>query len=219
MNALDAAVQHLAVKVTDNNERQRCIGLLQDMARDCDAAIEVWQEYRARPALPSPADAAVLMHWTGAEIAKQLFDLHLAFRLKMLSVTRGRGNLEDPVIVLAYTRLGEGMTGPDFAGSAIEKLNTAKQAMHAYADKIRTTVPVKSTPAKAAVKKAVAKPAKKKATAKPVIKQVVKKKVPAAATQAKKPLVKKKIAAKPVVKKSVKKVVRKKVTLKKGKKK
>ncbi len=206
MKALDLAVQSIATRVADPVERQRYTGLLAGMADDCKAALDQWQQVLTQAAPPS-GDALVLMNWTGPVVAKKLFDIHLAFRSKMLQVTDQRGDLEDPVIPSAYHKLMPDQTGTDYAQTAIERARQAMLAMQEHVETIRSTVPKKIAapsvaakknskkvaPKTAVAKKALAKPkaAAKKVAAKPVVK--------------KKPAAKKLLAKKAVAKSAVKK--------------
>lgn len=223
MKALDLAVQSIATRVADPVERQRYMGLLAGMANDCKAAVDQWQQVLTQAKAPS-GEAQVLMNWTGPVVAKSLFDIHLAFRSKMLQVTDHRGDLEDPVIPSAYHRLMPDETGTDYAQTAIEKARQAMLAMQAHAELIRTTVPKKGAATAVAVKvvgKKVA--AKKVAAKKAVAKKVATKPVAKKKSAAKKPVAKsaqkkKVVAKKPATKQAAKKVV-KKIVKKKAKKK
>ena len=209
MKALDVAVESIATGIADPAERQRYIGLLEDMASDCKSATDLWQQVLTQSTAPLK-DSALLMNWTGPGIAKKLFNIHLDFRTKMLAITQHRGNLEDPIIPSAYHLLKPGETGTDYAQTAIEKSRQAMQAVQAHIETIRTTVPKKMSAAAVktgANKTTVKTAAVKKAAKKPAIKSVAKKK-----SAAKKPAMKK-AAAKSAVKKKV--VVKKKAVPKK----
>ena len=220
MKALDVAVQSIALRMVDTTERQRYIGLLESMASDCESAIDLWQQVLTQSTTPL-TEAAVLMNWTGPAIAKKLFDIHLAFRAKMLEVTDQRGNLEDPVIPSAYYLLKPGETGTSYAQSAIEQARQALLVTRGHIETIRTTVPkkialapsvMKNRSKKAVPKKAVAKKSvTKKAVAKPVAKKKPAAKKPTVKKAMAKPSAKKKaVIKKPVLKKAVKKKTRKK---------
>lgn len=215
MKALDVAVQSIATRIADPTERQRYMGLLEDMAKDCKSAMDVWQQVLTKSAAPV-GDPKVLMNWTGPVVAKKLFDIHLGFRTKMLQVTDRRGDLEDPVIPSAYHLLKPDETGANFAQTAVEQARQAMLAMQAHVETIRTTKPKKVTAAPAAVKKSSKPAPAKKAAAKPVAKQkaVVKKptvkKAVAKAAVKKKASAKKPAAKKPTAKKAVKKKTKKK---------
>jgi len=215
MKALDVAVQSIATRIADPKERQQYVGLLENMAKDCKSAMDLWQQVLKQSTIPSK-EAAVLMNWTGPAIAKKLFETHLAFRSKMLAVTSQRGNLEDPVIPSAYHLLKPDETGTSFAQTAVEKARQAMLAMQRHVETIRNTVPKKVAAAPVAAKKSAKKAAPKKAVAKKTASKPVVKKKPAA-----KPPVAKKAAAKSVAKKktAAKKPASKKVVKKKTKKK
>lgn len=204
MKALDVAVESIATGIADPTERQRYIGLLEGMAKDCKSATELWQQVLTQPTEPLK-DSALLMNWTGPVIAKKLFDVHLDFRTKMLAITQHRGNLEDPIIPSAYNLLKPGESGTNYAQTAIEVSRQALQAVQAHIETIRTTVPKKAT---AVNKTTVKKAAVKKAAKKTVVKSATKKK-----SAAKKPALKK-AAAKSATKKKV--VVKKKAVTKKS---
>lgn len=216
MKALDVAVQSIATRIADPTERQRYIGLLESMAKDCESAIALWQQVLKQPPAP-PASGAILMNWTGPELAKKLFDTHLAFRSKMLVVTDYRGNLEDPVIPSAYYLLKPGETGTSYAQSAIEQARQALLATQAHVETIRNTVPKKSAASPVEVKKSGKKtvPKKKVAAKKAVAKPATKKKPAVNKPPAKKAMAKSAVKKKPVAKKSVPKKVAKKKTKKK----
>lgn len=209
MSALDVAVKHVANKVVESTERQRVIGLIESMADDCKAATNVWQNYLKQPSA-TPADTFNLMNWIGSAAAKQLFNLHLAFRTKMLAVTGGRGNLEDPVIVQAYAPVKEGQTGGDAATVAVASMQKATAAMQAYANLIRNTKPVASKASQKPVAKvAKSKPAKAKKPAAKSKPANVKKSAAKSKTAPKKKTPMKKSTVKKSVKKVVKKAIKK----------
>ncbi len=212
MKALDVAVQSIATRIADPTERQRYIGLLENMAQDCKAAMDLWQHVLTQKKMPV-GEAQVLMNWTGPVVAKQLFEVHLAFRAKMLQVTDHRGDLEDPVIPSAYHQLSPAQTGTSFAQTALEQARQAMLAMQNHVETLRNTVPKKPAAAVAKLngKKALTKkpPAKKVAT-KPVAKKAPVAKKPlakkaVAKSAAKKPAVAKKPAPKQAMKKKAKK--------------
>lgn len=215
MKALDVAVQSIALRMVDPTERQRYIGLLESMASDCESAIDLWQQVLTQSTTPL-TEAAVLMNWTGPAIAKKLFDIHLAFRAKMLEVTDQRGNLEDPVIPSAYYLLKPGETGTSYAQSAIEQARQALLVTRGHIETIRTTVPkkialapsvMKNRSKKAVPKKAVA----RKGATKPVAMKKPAAKTPVAKKVVTKPAAKKKaLVKKPAPKKAAKKKTRKK---------
>lgn len=215
MKALDLAVQSIATRVVNPVERQRYMGLLAGMANDCKAAVDQWQQVLTQANVPS-GEAQVLMNWTGPVVAKSLFDIHLAFRSKMLQVTDHRGDLEAPVIPSAYHQLMPGETGTDYAQTAIEKARQALLAMQAHIETIRTTVPKKVAVVPGAVKKSSKKVVPKKPLARKKAAKSVAIKKPAAKTPVAKkvmtkPVAKKKaLVKKPAPKKAVKKKTRKK---------
>lgn len=215
MKALDVAVQSIALRMVDPTERQRYIGLLESMANDCASAVELWRQVITQATTPS-VEVAVLMNWTGPAIAKKLFDIHLAFRAKMLEVTDQRGNLEDPVIPSAYHVLKPGETGTSYAQTAIERARQAMLAMQAHVETIRNTVPKKVAVAPGVMKKSGKKVGPKKAVArkgatKPVAMKKPAAKTPVAKKVVTKPAAKKKALVKnPAPKKAIKKKTRKK---------
>ncbi len=198
MKALELAVKSIATSVTDAARRQRSIELLNGMAKDFQAAADVWSGY-AKGSGAAPADPAYLLYWTGPQIAKKLFDIHLEARNKENELTAGRSTLEDPVVTLAYGLVQEGQTGPALAKSAVEMLNTAISRVKAFAETIRTTVPKKGAASSPVVKKASAPATKKKAAAK---KPAAKKKAPTKKATPKKVAPKKTAAKKPAAKKA-----------------
>lgn len=217
MKALDVAVQSIATRIVDSLERQRYIGLLESMAEDCTLAMDLWQQVLTKATIPSN-EVAVLMNWTGPVIAKKLFGIHVEFRAKMLVITDGRGNLEDPVIPSAYYLLKTGETGTSYAQQAIELARQTKLTLKAHVKTIRTTVPKKVAAPLAAVKKGSKKAVTKKVKviAKPLAKKPLSKKKaavkkPTVKKAVAKPAAKKKtVAKKPVLKKAVKKKTKKK---------
>ena len=228
MKALDVAVQSIATQVVDPMERQRYIGLLESMAKDCTSATALWQQVLTQPITPL-TEVAVLMNWTGAVIAKKLFDIHLLFRAKMLEITNHRGNLENPVIPSAYYLLKPGEDGTSYAQTAVEQARKVMLALQAHAETIRSTVPKKialspvtvKTSSKKSKKSAAKKVAPKVAAKKVVVKKAAAKPVAKKKSAAKKPVAKKTVIAKAVAKKkaAVKKPVLKKAAKKKTKKK
>lgn len=180
MKALELSVESIATSVTDQVVRQRCIELLEGMAKDCGAAADLWSNYM-KQAGPAPQDPTILMNWTGAEMAKALFDLHLGCRAKEIELTQGRSTLEEPIIVLAYRKLNEGESGPAAAQAAVTILNAHVGRLQAMAEMIRTTVPKKAAKsAPAATAKRAAAPAAKSAKKPTAKKAPAAKKKPAA---------------------------------------
>lgn len=194
MNALEAAIDAVVRTTRDPAKRNRCVELLNGMAADCDRAAQVWSGYVSKAAGPAPTNPGVLLNWTGPELAKELFNIHLACREKWNELTEGRATLEDEIIVLAYRKLSDGETGPDAARAAVELLAARADALRAGADTLRTAKPaaaakvaLKPAGKKAASKKAVKSKPKPKAKPKAVAKAQVKSKTkPKAAAKKKK---------------------------------
>lgn len=169
MNALEAAVDTVARKERDPARRKRCVDLLNGMAADCAQAAKVWGNYAGKAATVTPASPAVFINWTGPELARELFNIHLSCREKWNEFTQGQATLEDEMVVLAYRKLNDGETGPDAARAAVETLNARIGLLKAGAEKLMTATPAaKAKPApkaKPAVKAKVAPKAKTKKAA------------------------------------------------------
>lgn len=161
---------------------------LEAIAACGDQAARIWQGYLDNPG--APGDKYTIVSWTGAERAKQLYELSLQAHALVKDVCAAAGDqarflvLDESPIALAYRGLKEGETGPQAAQALLAEQQATNKHLRALADKVRAIKPVAAKPA---AKKAAPKAVKKKAAPK-----------------------KKVVARKPAAKKAVKKAAKKK---------
>src|SRR3990172_4140352 len=96
--------------------------------RECQATVQVWQGYLAKPG--TPGDQWTIVSWIGPDRAKQLHGINLRAKQNVEEVCRMAGpqagrfiGLEENVdiIEMAYRMLKPGETGTDAAKAAIQR--------------------------------------------------------------------------------------------------
>lgn len=176
MDSLDQAIDLVSRwKADRNKQRTEVLARLENVIKDCQAAIKVWQDFLDKPG--APGDQWTIMSWIGPARAKQLHEINLRSKASVEDVCRLAGPavgrfvvLDEDVIEMAYRQLKPGETGIDAAKTAVA--NTQK-----YMDYLRgLSERVRSAKAPAAAEKSPAIKAKKKTTAKPAKKKVAPKK-------------------------------------------
>lgn len=230
MQSLETSVTHLAKHETDKKIRARATELLKSCQSDLRKAADIWQNFSAGA---GGGDAGSFGGWAGSDMERQLFDLNLAVRNRLLEVSNGATSLDSSPVVLAYSKLDDDQSSKDFAADAVATMNEHVALVGKLIKAIESTKPTKASGGKETAKKAAGKKtakkktaAKKKAAKKATVKKKAAKKKPAKKKPAKKKAAKKKPAKKKAVKKKAakkktakKKVAKKKVTKKKPAKK
>jgi len=211
MQTLETSVMALARHEMNNKTRIQAVKLLQDTISDLEAATAIWTEF-AKSASGSTDGA--FAGWAGSQMERDLYDIHLSAREKLLEVTNGATSLDDPLVELAYSKLMPGQSSKGAAENAADVMKSRIGLVQKLIKAVETTKPVKLKVAAVKAKpKAAAKKggATKKATAKTTAKKKAAKK-----KAAKKAVTKKKVAKKKVVKKkAAKKPAKKKAAAKK----
>jgi hypothetical protein len=141
--------------------RARAASLIAQLVRDCEQASAVWQGYLAKP---GPAgDQWSIVSWVGAARAKELYDIHLGARERVLAIAALAGpefgrfaDLEADPIELAYRQLNPGETGPDAARAALERLAARRADLVRQLKRLGSAARAK--PAAPARKKSVKRP-------------------------------------------------------------
>jgi hypothetical protein len=183
MDSLDRAIE-LVMRWKADRQKQRAdvVSRLEAVVKECQAAVQVWQGYLAKPG--APGDQWTIVSWVGPDRAKQLHEINLRAKQNVEEACRMAGPrsgrfvaLDDDVIEMAYRMLKPGETGVDAAKSAVQKMQERMDYIRGLMQRIRAakpsspgalakatgkTIVAKKSPAKKTGKKA-AKPAKKKA--------------------------------------------------------
>ena len=186
MDSLDRAIE-LVMRWKADRQKPRAdvLSRLDAVVKECQAAVQVWQGYLAKPG--APGDQWTIVSWVGPDRAKQLHEINLRAKQNVEEVCRMAGPrsgrfvaLDDDVIEMAYRMLKPGETGVDAAKTALQKMQERVDYVRGLIQRLRSAKPGdKSAPAGTAGKKAAtskaapkkagkkpAKPAKKKAPAK-----------------------------------------------------
>lgn len=181
MDSLDRAMELVTRWKADRQKpRTDVLARLEAVVKECQAAIQVWQGYLAKPG--APGDQWTIVSWIGPERAKQLHEINLRAKQSVEDVCRMAGPrsgrfvaLDEDVIEMAYRMLTPGETGPDAANAAVRKIQERMDYVRGLMQRLRSAKPEgKSAPARTAGKKAAPKKAGKKST-----KSAKKKKAPA----------------------------------------
>ena len=228
MHGLEQGITQLANYEMNAKVRSNAVSLLNGIIDDLNAAIDVWSGFQKSGKLSSAPGS--FGGWAGFSIEKKLFEMDLSAREKAKLASAGKSSLDDPVVVLAYSKLGDSESADDRCKSAIDELRNRIGKINELIELINSTKPKKAaaTAEQKPVEKASAKKtsggkkaAKKKATAGKPKKKAAKTKVKTKAkTKSKKKAVKKKSAGKTSGKKTTKKkAAKKKSTKTKSKKK
>ena len=181
MNSLDRAIE-LVMRWKADRQKQRADVLtrLESVVKECQAAVQVWQGYLAKPG--TPGDHWTIVSWIGPDRAKQLHEINLRAKQNVEEICRMAGpqsgrfiGLEEniDVIVMAYRMLKPGETGVDAAKAAVQQQQERMDNIRGLMQRIRAGKPEskmtptkKGTPTKAKKKGAVNPVKRKKAPAK-----------------------------------------------------
>ena len=210
MRGLEQGITQLANYEMNAKVRTNAISLLNGIIEDLNAGIKVWESFLQSGNVGS--DPGAFGGWAGFSIEKKLFEIDLEARDKARAASGGKSSLDDPIIVLAYAKLGEEETVDERCNNAIDEMRNRIDKVNELIGLINSTKP-KKAPVASAVEQS--KP-KSKAGKKPVSKKSTKKKT--SAKKSKKKATKTK-AKKKAKKKLVKKTTKKKVAKKKAAKK
>ncbi len=172
MDSLDRAIDLVSRWKTDRKkERVEVLARFDGVIKDCQAAIEVWQNYLDKPG--APGDHWTLVSWVGPDRAKQLHEINLRAKASVEEVCRLAGPaagrfiaLDEDVIEMAYRQLKPGETGIEAAKTAVGNLQACKDYLRGLMERVRNVkapkVPAGKSAPKKTKKKSAAKPAKKK---------------------------------------------------------
>ena len=176
MDSLDRAIDLVSCwKADRKTQRAEVLAHLESVIKDSQAAIQVWQDFLAKPG--APGDHWTIMSWTGPARAKLLHEINLRAKASVEEVCRLAGPaagrfvvLDDDVIEMAYRQLKPGESGIDAANTAVANTQKSVEYLRALIERVRSAkAPAASAgkgTAKKAQKKTTAKPAKKKAAPK-----------------------------------------------------
>jgi len=186
MDSLDRAIE-LVMRWKADRQKQRAdvLSRLDAVMRECQATVQVWQGYLAKPG--TPGDQWTIVSWVGPDRAKQLHEINLRAKQNVEEVCRMAGPrsgrfvaLDDDVIEMAYRMLKPGETGVDAAKTAVQKMQERMDYIRGLMQRIRAARPsLPGAPAKAAGKRMVAKKSPAKKTGKKAAKPAKKKAAPA----------------------------------------
>ncbi|MHB8623134.1 MAG: hypothetical protein ACYC9J_10395 [Sulfuricaulis sp.] len=176
MNSLDRAIE-LAVRWKTDRQKQRAeiLSRLEAVIKECQAALQVWQGYLAKPG--APGDQWTIMSWVGSDRAKQLHEINLRAKENVEQVCRMAGpqagrfiGLEAnvDVVEMAYRMFKPGETGIEAATSAAQRQRERMDYLQGLMQRLRSVKPgqkatsVMSAGSKAPTKKTAVKKAKPK---------------------------------------------------------
>jgi hypothetical protein len=170
MNSLDQAVERvLGWSAARQRDRTAVLELLDALVKDCERAVAVWQDYLRNPG--APGDAFSLVSWMGAARVKNLHEINLDAKGRILRLCELADPriarfvlLEDDLIEMAFRHLNPDETGPQAAQTATQRMDERIKHLRSLAERIRTK------PAAAAVKKPAIAKAAGKAPKKPAAK-------------------------------------------------
>ena len=198
MNGLNRAVDVILQWSADRpQERVRAAALLGEVIQDCEEAIQVWQDYLAKPG--APGDHWTLLSWIGPQRVRQLHEINLKTKARIAQLGALAGPAagrfvdlaEDDVIEMAYRQLQPDETGPAAANTAVQAMRARIDAIRKSIERVRTARPV----AKAAAPRPAAATKKQSGAKKPPVKK------PLGNKQAAQPKPARKAAPKPKTKK------------------
>jgi len=157
MNSLDKAVELvLRWKADRQKDRAEIVARLEGVIKECQAAIQVWQGYLAKPG--APGNQWTIVSWIGAERAKQLLDINLRAKQLVEEACRIAGpeagrfvHFDADPVETAYRQLKQGESGVDAAKISVERLETRVKYLHGLIERIRSTKPAAAS-AKGAAK-------------------------------------------------------------------
>ena len=166
MDSLDRAIE-LVMRWKADRQKQRAdvLSRLDAVAKECQAAVQVWQGYLAKPG--ASGDQWTIVSWVGPERAKQLHEINLRAKQNLEEVCRMAGPrsgrfvaLDDDVIEMAYRMLKPGETGTDAAKTAVQRQQERMDYIRGLMQRLRTAKPA----SKPAAKQSAPKKAGKKTT-------------------------------------------------------
>jgi hypothetical protein len=138
------------------------------VVKECQAAVQVWQGYLAKPG--APGDQWTIVSWVGPDRAKQLHEINLRAKQNVEELCRMAGPrsgrfvaLDDDVIEMAYRMLKPGETGSDAAKTAVQRLQERMEYIRGLMQRLKAA-PAKAEGKKSATKHGASKKAGKKAT-------------------------------------------------------
>ena len=185
MDSLDRAIE-LVMRWKADRQKQRAdvVSRLEAVVKECQAAVQVWQGYLAKPG--APGDQWTIVSWVGPDRAKQLHEINLRAKQNVEEVCRMAGPrsgrfvaLDDDVIEMAYRMLKPGETGVDAAKTAVQRLQERMDYIRGLMQHLRAARPSSpGAPAKAAGKRMVTKKSPAKKTGKKAAKPAKKKTAP-----------------------------------------
>ena len=185
MDSLDRAIE-LVMRWKADRQKQRAdvLSRLDAVVKECQAAVQVWQGYLAKPG--APGDHWTIVSWVGPDRAKQLHEINLRAKQNLEEVCRMAGPrsgrfvaLDDDVIEMAYRMLKPGETGVDAAKSAVQRQQERMDYIRGLMQRLRAAKPAsKAAPAKASGKKPAAKHGAPKKTGKKATKPAKNKTAP-----------------------------------------
>lgn len=174
MDSLDRAIDLVSRWKADRNKhRAEVLARLENVIKDCQVAIKVWQDFLDKPG--APGDQWTIMSWIGPARAKQLHEINLRAKTSVEEVCRMAGPaagrfvvLDEDVIEMAYRQLKPGESGIDAAKTAVANTQKYMDYLRGLIERARSAkAPAAGkSPAKKAKQKAAAKTAKKKAAPK-----------------------------------------------------
>lgn len=188
MNSLDRAIDLITRwKADRQKERAEVRSRLEAVVKECQAALQVWQGYLAKPG--APGDQWTIISWVGPDRARQLYEINLQAKENVEEVCRMAGpqsarfiGLEAnvDVIEMAYRKLKPGETGREAATMAMQRLQERLDYMQGLMRLLGSaTAAPKAKTAMVAGKKALAKKSgSKKAKAKNLARGAKKKTAP-----------------------------------------
>lgn len=169
MDSLDRAIE-LVIRWKADRQKQRAdvLSRLDAVVKDCQAAVQVWQGYLAKPG--APGDQWTIISWVGPDRAKQLHEINLRAKQNVEEICRMAGprsgrfvTLDDDVIEMAYRMLKPGETGADAAKTAVQRLQERMEYIRGLMQRLKAP-PAKAPGKKPATKQGTPKKAGKKAT-------------------------------------------------------
>jgi hypothetical protein len=186
MDSLDRAIE-LVMRWKADRQKQRAdvLSRLEAVVKECQAAVQVWQGYLAKPG--APGDQWTIVSWVGPDRAKQLHEINLRAKQNVEEACRMAGPrsgrfvaLDDDVIEMAYRMLKPGETGIDAAKTAVQRLQEHMDYIRGLMQRLRTAKPAsKATPGKAFGKEPATRPSAPKKPGKKATKPSKKKAAPA----------------------------------------
>ena len=185
MDSLDRAIE-LVMRWKADRQKQRAdvLSRLDAVVKECQAAVQVWQGYLAKPG--APGDQWTIVSWVGPERAKQLHEINLRAKQIVEEVCRMAGPrsgrfvaLDDDVIEMAYRMLKPGETGVEATNTAVQRLQQRMDYIRGLMQRLRAAPVSKGAPAKVSRKKSAAKPGAPKKTGGKAAKTSKKKAAPA----------------------------------------